>query len=685
MRTLPSLEAEDNKVEIIYEGLSVEPIKDGSEILTLQYRGTHPEDCQIILDALMESYENFLEAGQRTIAEDLSKWIREHEGNLGEELRTAEQNYLDFRAQHPQFFLLGEKGETLDQQAMFAVNAERSTLRRELADIESRLEVLRAGYESKLNPLVLLRVAQDGTESSGTAAEGIDRAIAVEDIRIRGQRELRSSDRVVPLLMRLQSLSQRYGGDHPEVKALKKQIAIAERAQLEDANGLEKVEIKDDRVADAAEELEIVVRTLRQKKTLITKKLALLTNEFESAKGEVSSFAQLNNENTTKFESLERLRRRYDEITAKVGDVELLVTSGGKKKVNFQRMQYAAEGLRVEPSLAKSLAAGTMLGFLAGFGLGYLVEMFDKTFRSPQEVSKVLQLPMIGHIPEITCQKPEDSALTDVLVTAHKPKSPLAENFRAIRTALYFSTAGQQNRVIQTTSPVPGDGKSTLTANIAVTIAQSNKSVLLIDADFRRPTQHKLFGVGNEQGLASVVTGEMEPDAAVQTTEVPNLHLMSCGPRPHNPSELLTSPQFADLLEVVREQYDFVLIDTPPVLAVTDPGIVSARVDGVIMCLRIRKNGRPSAVRARKVLHDLDANMLGIVVNGIDHRSGSYGYYSSYRRGYGYNYAYKYGYGYGMDKTEKAINKYFEEPKPGADQLQPGTKVPTTEQPPLGK
>jgi len=533
---------------------------------------------------------------------------------------------------------------------------------------------------------VLLQFIGGIAETSRRLDEGIERAMAVEDIRIRGQRELRSSDRVVPLLMRLEQLYQRYGDDHPEVRSLKKQIAIAKQAQLEDANGLESVEVKDNRLADAAEELLIAARTLKQKQKALGKNARRLEKEFQAARTQVSRLAQIRNENNNKHGALERLRRRWDEITDQVAEVNLLVTANDKNKVDFQRMQQAAEGLRVEPSLPKSLAAGTMLGFLAGFGLGYLVEMFDKTFRSPQEVSKVLQLPMIGHIPEITCKKPEESVLAEVLVTAHKPKSPLAENFRAIRTALYFSTSGQQNRVIQTTSPVPGDGKSTLTANIAVTIAQSNKSVLLIDADFRRPTQHKLFGVENDRGLASVVTGEMEPDSAVQTTEVPNLYLMSCGPRPHNPSELLTSPQFADLLEVLREQYDFVLIDTPPVLAVTDPGIVSARVDGVIMCLRIRKNGRPSAVRARKVLHDLDANMLGIVVNGIDHRSGSYGYYSSYRRGYGYNYAYKYGYGYGMDKTEKAINKYFEEPKPEQPQLsgqQPAENAPE-QQSPLG-
>ena len=225
--------------------------------------------------------------------------------------------------------------------------------------------------------------------------------------------------------------------------------------------------------------------------------------------------------------------------------------------------------------------------------------------------------------------------------------------------------------MIQTTSPVPGDGKSTLTANLAITIAQSNKRVLLVDGDFRRPSLHRLFGAHNNVGIASVIVGEADPADAIQETEVPNLSLMACGPRPPNPSELLTSPQFEELVNVLREQYDFVLIDTPPVLAVTDPGIVSARVDGVIMALRIRKNGRPGAIRARKILKDLDANILGIVVNGIDHRSGAYGYYSNYRRGYGYG-GYG-GYGQSQENAEKAIVKYYEEPTEDAAAAAPAT------------
>lgn len=666
---LESLVGQDNPVETVYEGLTVAPVKDGSEVLQLQYRGTNSSDCQLILEQVIYAYENYLEAGQATIADEMKEWIEKAKDEIQEKLRVANEDYGKFRDAHPNLFLLGDDGgRTLEQQKLIDLEQKISEQESQLGNIMASLAVIKRGEETNVDPRALLALSDPSTSNgSSVDAEYEERVLLQERLRVLGQREIQSDGRVIPLRMQLRDLLQRYGKDHPRVRSLEEQIALAEKALEEDQSGFSSVQVADNSKENARERLEILKRSLSAHADRLATLLKKDRQTFNALRGTVSELAIDISKNQEHLNRISRLDSLFEAMVQKVNDVQLLVTAGGDQKVDANRLQEPAQGLRVEPSLAKSLAAGTMLGFLAGFGLGYLVEMFDKTFRSPQEVSKVLQLPMIGHIPEITCEKPAESVLAEVLVTAHKPKSPLAENFRAIRTALYFSTAGQQNHVIQTTSPVPGDGKSTLTANIAITIAQSNKSVLLIDADFRRPTQHKLFGVPNESGLSTLITGETDLTSAAQPTEVTNLHVMGCGPRPHNPSELLTSPQFADLVEMLREQYDFVLIDTPPVLAVTDPGIVSARVDGVIMCLRIRKNGRPSAVRARKVLHDLDANMLGIVVNGIDHRSGSYGYYSSYRRGYGYNYAYKYGYGYGMDKTEKAINKYFEEPKNKAE------------------
>jgi capsular exopolysaccharide synthesis family protein len=218
----------------------------------------------------------------------------------------------------------------------------------------------------------------------------------------------------------------------------------------------------------------------------------------------------------------------------------------------------------------------------------------------------------------------------------------MAEAFRGVRTALYFSTQGRGHQVIQFTSAEKGDGKSTLLANLAVSIAQSGKRTVLIDADFRRPRMHKLFPtVSRETGLASVMTGEAIPEQAAQPTVVPNLWLMPCGPRPGNPAELLTAPRFQEVLEELRSHFDFVLIDTPPVLLVSDPCAVAPRADGVILVVRLGKNNRPAAEQAGAMLASLGANVLGVMVNDSNQPS-RYGY----GHGYGYDYRYAYHYGY---------------------------------------
>jgi capsular exopolysaccharide synthesis family protein len=192
--------------------------------------------------------------------------------------------------------------------------------------------------------------------------------------------------------------------------------------------------------------------------------------------------------------------------------------------------------------------------------------------------------------------------------------------------------------VIQVTSPEMGDGKTTLAANLAVSIAQSGKSIILIDADFRRPRIHKLFGLSPERGLASVINEpQTEINDVICPSGIPGLSILPCGPIPDNPAELLTQNRFKELLDYIRERYDFVVIDTPPLLKVTDPCVVVRRVDGVLLTIRISKNARPQAQRAKEILATLGANVFGVVVNGVD-RSGAYGY--------GYNYGYHTGYGY---------------------------------------
>jgi capsular exopolysaccharide synthesis family protein len=213
-----------------------------------------------------------------------------------------------------------------------------------------------------------------------------------------------------------------------------------------------------------------------------------------------------------------------------------------------------------------------------------------------------------------------------------------------------------------------------------VSIANSGKRCLLIDADFRRPLIHTLFHVEREVGVSSVIAGEIEPDAAVQPGPVPGLDLMTAGPRTHNPSELLLSLRFADMLTRLRDRYDLILLDSPPLLAVSDPSTVAALADGVLLVLRITKRIRPHAVRAREMLDLVGARLMGVVVNAIGESTGyefgtgsrgscgaAYRVYDA-RHGNGYKYGAGDGYGY---------HDYYQEgadAAPGGDQERAGRR-----------
>ena len=315
------------------------------------------------------------------------------------------------------------------------------------------------------------------------------------------------------------------------------------------------------------------------------------------------------------------------------------------------------------------LFVGGVFGIGCGLGLAYLAEVTDRSFQTPDEIRKQLGLNILGHIPTLRINDDErkpGSKLEDQLITAHKPKSTEAEAYRGLRTGLYFSTQGKGHQVIQITSPNAGDGKSTLSCNLSISIAQSGKKVVLIDADMRKPRVNKIFGIPNsEKGLSTLIEGNSTLEDSMFPTEVPNLFLIPCGPRPGNPSELLTSPRFPELLAQLRDKFDFVMVDTPPILAVSDPCIVAPRVDGVIVNILLNKNARYSATRACEMLSNIETRVLGVVVNCFDSRqtTGKYGY--GYGYSYNYQYGYKYGYKYGYNYGYSDYKQYSDDPEPG--------------------
>lgn len=217
------------------------------------------------------------------------------------------------------------------------------------------------------------------------------------------------------------------------------------------------------------------------------------------------------------------------------------------------------------------------------------------------------------------------TAPVSALVTLRDPSSMAAEAYRTLRTNIQFSSLDKPIRTLLATSTAPDEGKSTTLANLAVTIAQAEQRVILVDCDLRRPSVHTLFNVPNERGLTSAILAQAEDALPLQATSVPGLSLLTSGPLPPRPADLLGSRRMEQLIEQLRDAADMVLFDTPPVVAVTDAAVLATRVDGVLLVLQAGQTRRDRAREARQKLEKVKANIIGVVLNNAKLEAG-YGY-----------------------------------------------------------
>ncbi|NQT12330.1 MAG: polysaccharide biosynthesis tyrosine autokinase [Planctomycetes bacterium] len=370
---------------------------------------------------------------------------------------------------------------------------------------------------------------------------------------------------------------------------------------------------------------------------LLSAHLGLLRNDLQELEKREQELRKLYKEEQESAKRLvvhrirnERLRADIDQkrelhkaMLERLRDISLIERYGGCFTEVLSPVHAAREPASL--GLAVVLGLGAVLGTLGGAGLAYVTDLADRTFHSLEHVCQTLRLPLMAHVPELRRARRNRRAarngdgkkkLDPVIVSHHQPVSPAAETIRGLRTALFFGACRGMRRLIQVTSPNTGDGKSTITANLGVSIAQSGRRVLLIDAEMRRPMLHTLFGIENSSGLSSILAGAAELPDTIRATGVDNLWILPSGPKAANFSELLTLPRFEELLHAVRNQYEVVLVDSPALLAVCDPSVIASRVDGVLLTIRITKNGAPAAIRARELLAGLGADVLGAVVNG---------------------------------------------------------------------
>jgi capsular exopolysaccharide synthesis family protein len=339
----------------------------------------------------------------------------------------------------------------------------------------------------------------------------------------------------------------------------------------------------------------------------------------------------------------EQADRLHSNLSRVIQQLEVQIRSNtGREAITIERSPKR-EVRPAKPRRALILGVAGFVGLALGVGLAFLLDGLDTSLKTKEDVARYLGLSVLGYVPELEeVSGSKRKHNRNAIAVARHPRSPVAEAFRSIRTALSFSVAAQNVRFLMVTSASPAEGKTLVSTNVAAALAQTGKRVLLVDADMRKPALHKNFELDNQRGLTSLL---VEEDTAVvdvaRQTEVENLSFISCGAIPPNPAELIGCERMRAVLQEMIDGYEYVVIDTPPVINVTDAAILAHTAHGVILVVRGFRTERDLARRAVEVLSAAGAKMLGVVLNNIDVPRGAYYYdgYYSYKKGYRY-YAY---------------------------------------------
>ncbi|MDZ7336916.1 MAG: polysaccharide biosynthesis tyrosine autokinase [candidate division KSB1 bacterium] len=623
----------ESAIKAIQRGIKVTAVRN-SDMINVSFEAPSPFEAAFVTNTIVDEFKKFNQAQSQAEVRQVKQFLEEQLALIQEQLSRSEEALRAYK----------------ERERVVALDKETAALVDKVAQFETLLKEAQTALAENKERLKFI----DEQLAKSKQHFDID-AVSASPYLQELKRQLAEKEASLAVFM----------GQLVEVGALEEKRSDIQLRQKQIEALKEKFKEEVTRLA-AAEMLDpmSVSTALFQRKIEVETELQSLQPRVEALQAIVNRFNREMETLPEKALELARLQRaaQVDEklyVMLQEKYQESRITEVGQlgNVIIIDRAQPPVAPIK--PKKRVNLMLGAIIGLMLGFGLAFVIEYLDTSVRSIEDV-EAMGLNLMGTIPVIRAEQrngraeqvpgarvdPETRQIEERLVTHLRPKSPVSESYRTLRTNIQFARSDAPVRALLVTSAGPKEGKSTTVANLAITMAQLNTRTLLVDADLRRPMLHKLFGVPRDVGLTNLLVGKAALDQALIPTPVENLTLMPCGVLPPNPSELLGSQAMQALLNEVKGRFDVVLLDSPPVIAVTDALVLGRLVDGVLLVVSSGSTNREALMRAKDLLDHVQAPVLGVLLNNIT-ASNMYGSYYYY---YYYHYYY---YGDGEKKKEK--------------------------------
>lgn len=581
----------DNPVALLKSVLDVR-VGTKDDIISVSFKSPYPAETAEVVNTVVDSYIKYYAGRKRSTSAEVLKILQNEKDKRDKELSEKLKAMMDFKRENVSLAFETDQGniviERLGKLSTVLTEAQLATI-----ESESAYESAKAMISDPARLMQFIEAQRAKGVYVSTVSEKGELMSKLDQLQLRLKDRLRQ---VTP--------------EHPAVMSLENEIAYL-KSQIDklDADFAKaQLAVVEQQYLAAKEKEEQIAKYYEDQR-----QLALNLNE---------QIAQY-----TIFQSdWEQTKKLCDILGDRIKEVNVTEDVGA---LNISILEFARPASHPsEPQKTRFLAYALIIGLMLGGGLALLRDWMDQTLRSAEEVSSVLGVPVLGVVPSMYG---EQSIVARGRKVDLEPNSRAAEAYRAIRTSVFFGVPDGKAKTILITSPEPLEGKTTLASNLAISMAQAGQKSLLLDADFRNPMQYQVFEMNGSDGLVSLLSGTTTLERALHPTGIDGLELLPCTTQLVNSAEILNSKSFAKLIKDLSNRYDRIIIDSPPVLPVTDAQILAAISDVTLLVLRADKSTRKSGRLARDSLLSVGANLLGVVVNNVS-KKGRYGYHS----GYGY-------------------------------------------------